>query len=132
MNGLYSQEDHIVIALDDVVVNVRCGLHPWERYPEHPNRLSISVKLFAHLREARAAQMPIIDYDHIRNHIRGLERSEHIDLLETIIDNITRECFADSRVEACFVSVRKLDIFSEARGAGVDAFRTRAQWDESA
>ncbi len=131
MNELFSLKDYVAVVLDDVVVNVRCGMHPWERHPQHPNRLSISVKLFTHLHCALVAQMPIIDYDHVRDHIRSLEKSDHIDLLETIADSISRECFADQRVEACFVSIRKLDIFSETRGAGIDVFRTRAQWTES-
>lgn len=128
MKGMFSSEDYVAIVLDDVIVNVRCGLHPWERHPEHPNRLSISVKLFTRVHCALIAQMQIIDYDHVRDHIRSLEKSDHIDLLETIIDSISRECFVDQRVEACFVSLRKLDIFSETRGAGIEAFRTRKQW----
>jgi dihydroneopterin aldolase len=132
MNGLFSLADHVAIALDDVIVNVRCGVHPWERHPERPNRLCISVRLFAHLQHARTAQMPIIDYDHIRDYIRSLEVSDHIDLLETIIDSITQRCFVDQRVEACFIAIRKLDIFNETRGAGIDAFRTRAQWIKGA
>lgn len=132
MKGLFASEDYVAVALDDVVVNVRCGMHPWERHPEHPNRLAVSVKLFAHLHCALIAQMPIIDYDHIRDHIRSLEKSDHVELLETIVDGISRECFVDPRVEACLVSIRKLDIFAETGGAGIDAFRTRAGWGKGA
>jgi dihydroneopterin aldolase len=130
MTESFSPQDHLIVALDDVVVNVRCGLHPWERYPDHRNRLSISIKLYAHLQTRRAADMPIIDYDRIRTHILALEKSDHIDLLETIVDGLCAECFVDPRVEACRVSVRKLDIFAETRGAGIDVFRTRAHWFE--
>ncbi|HWG06495.1 MAG TPA: dihydroneopterin aldolase [Beijerinckiaceae bacterium] len=128
MKERFSLEDHLAVALDDVVVNVRCGLHPWERHPEYPNRLSISVKLYAHLHARHAADMPIIDYDRIRNHILRLEKADHIDLLETIVDGLCEECFVDPRVEACSVSVRKLDIFNETRSAGIDVFRTRERW----
>ncbi len=128
MQPLYSLSDHAIVALDGVVVNVRCGLHPWERFAARPNRLSVSVKLFAPLGTSRLADTPIIDYDPIRNHIRSLEQADHIDLLETIVDSVTGACFADPRVQACFVSIRKLDIFAETAGAGIDVFRTRAQW----
>jgi dihydroneopterin aldolase len=128
MNPMFSTSDFIAAALDDVAVNVRCGLHPWERHAEHPNRLAISLRLFAPLAQGRAAQAPIIDYDRLRNFIKGLESREHVDLIETLADEIAGACFADGRVEACFISIRKPDIFPETHGAGVDVYRTRAGW----
>ena len=129
MSSPFAMGDHIAVSLDEAVVNVRVGLHPWERFGEKPNRLAISVKLFARIATRLLADAPIIDYDPVRAHIRGLEAAGHIDLLETIVDGLTAVCFADPRVEACFVRVRKLDIFPEIAGAGLDVHRTRAQWE---
>jgi dihydroneopterin aldolase len=132
MKDLFSVEDHIVLALDDVSVNVSCGLHPWERHPERPTRLIISVRIFAPLATARAEQMKIIDYDKVRNRILALEKDGHIDLLETVADRVVDACFGDKRVVACQVCVRKPDIYNETRGAGIDLFRTRARWSPPA
>jgi 7,8-dihydroneopterin aldolase/epimerase/oxygenase len=128
MKDLFFGEDHIVVALDDVCVNVSCGLHPWERHPERPTRLIISVRLYAPLTTPRAADAPIIDYDIVRDRILSLETAGHIDLVETVADLIVDACFTDERVAACSLSVRKPDIYNESRGAGVDLFRTRARW----
>ena len=128
MNDLFSGEDHIVVALDEVCVNVSCGLHPWERHPERPTRLMVSVRLYAPLVTPRAADAPIIDYDLVRKRIRALEDEGHIDLVETVADRITDSCFTDERVVACRLSIRKPDIYNETRGAGIDLFRTRARW----
>ena len=52
MKDLFSAQglqDHIVVVLDEVCVNISCGLHPWERHPERPTRLLISARLFAPL-----------------------------------------------------------------------------------
>jgi len=132
MNGLFSLEDHVVSVLDDMIVEARCGLHPWERHPERPNLLRFSVRLYALLATPRAANTPILDYDHVRNHLKGLRDRDHVDLLETLVDEVAEACFADPRVEACFVSVRKPAIFNEAAGAGIDVFRTRAGWERGA
>jgi dihydroneopterin aldolase len=129
MKELFSGEDHIVLALDDVCVNISCGLHPWERHAERPTRLMISARIYALLTTPRADQMPIIDYDRVRNRILDLENEGHIDLLETVADRVTDACFIDGRVVACHVSIRKPDIYNESRGAGVDLFRTRAHWN---
>lgn len=128
MRDLFSGEDHIVVALDDVCVNVSCGLHPWERHPERPTRLMISVRLYAPLATRCAADQKIIDYDVVRERIRALENEGHIDLVETVADRIVDSCFHDQRVVACLLSIRKPDIYNETRGAGIDLFRTRARW----
>ena len=128
MKDLFSTEDHIVVVLDDVCVNISCGLHAWERHPERPTRLMVSVRLYAPLTTPRAADAPIIDYDIVRNRILSLENEGHIDLLETIADRIIDSCFKDPRVTACALSVRKPDIYNESRGAGIDLFRTRERW----
>ena len=63
-----------------------------------------------------------------KTRILALEKEGHIDLLESIADRIVDCCFADERVHACAVAIRKPDIFPEAQGAGVDVFRTRDGW----
>jgi dihydroneopterin aldolase len=128
MMDFFSGEDHIVVVLDEVSVNISCGLHPWERHPERPTRLLITARLYAPLTTPRAADAPIVDYDLIRNRILALEGEGHIDLLETIADRIAETCFADPRVKACALSIRKPDIYNESRGAGIELFRTRARW----
>jgi dihydroneopterin aldolase len=128
MNELFSGEDHIVVSLDDVCVNINCGLHPWERHPERPTRLMVSVRLYAPLVTRRAEDAPIINYDLVRSRILALEGEGHIDLLESVADRIVDACFGDERVVACKISIRKPDIYNESRGAGIDLFRTRARW----
>jgi dihydroneopterin aldolase len=72
-----------------------------------------------------------INYDYVRDFLKTLGARPHIDLLETIVDEIVAECFRLDRVEACRVSVMKQTIFHEAEGAGIEAFRTRAAWNGS-
>jgi dihydroneopterin aldolase len=128
MKELFSAEDHIVVVLDEVCVNISCGLHPWERHPERPTRLLISARLYAPLTTPRAGDAPIIDYDVVRNRILSLENEGHIDLLETVADLVVDACFANDRVVACDLKIRKPDIYNESRGAGIDMYRTRARW----
>src|SRR6266403_1940750 len=123
-----NQSDHIIVRLKNVVVETACGLHPWERHPEHPNKLSIDVTLYAKLQHRRLPEFGYIDYDHIRDFLKQFPTSPHTDLLETLLDEIVDKCFADDRVDACHVSIMKLAIFNEIEAAGVEVYRTRAQW----
>ena len=123
-----TQSDHVIVRLKNVVVESSCGLHPWERHPERPNRLSINVTLYAELSHRRLAEFGYIDYDDLRNFLKGFPSRPHTTLLETLLDEIVDKCFADERVEACHVSIMKLDIFNEIEAAGVEVYRTRANW----
>jgi 7,8-dihydroneopterin aldolase/epimerase/oxygenase len=123
----FSHQDHLIVRLKNVVVETRCGIHPWEQHPERPNKLSIDISLFAGLEHRRLAAFGFIDYDHIRDFLRQFPDRPHTPLLETLLDEIVDKCFADDRVEACHVSITKLNIFNEAQ-PGVEVYRTRAMW----
>ena len=122
------QPDQVIVKLRNVVVEARCGVHPWEQFEERPNKLSIDVTLYAQLGQRRLKDFGYIDYDHIRNFLKEFPSRPHTPLLETLLDEIVDQCFADERVDACRVSVLKLSIFNETEAAGVEVYRTRAQW----
>jgi len=119
--------DYIRVALRDVEVEAHVGLHPWERHPERPSRLLITVEMFAHLGRDHGGghAKPVIDYDRVRNGLRGWTSRPHTPLLETLAEEVVALCFADSAVEACRVSVVKPDIFNDTAGAGVEIYRVR-------
>ena len=54
------------------------------------------------------------------------ELGRPVDMSE--VTDIVEKCFADERVDACRVSIMKLDIFNETEAAGVEVYRTRAAW----
>jgi dihydroneopterin aldolase len=113
------------VILRDVVTEVRLGLHPWERHPERPQRIVVNVELFAHQEGAFGGRESIVDYDAIRDELKAWSRRDHVDLIETLLEELVGLCFRDGRVEACRVSIVKPDIFNEAGGAGVEVYRVR-------
>ena len=119
--------DYIRVVLHDVEVEAHVGLHPWERHPERPSRLLVTVEMFAHLGRdhAKGHAKPFIDYDRVRDGLRGWSSRPHTPLLETLAEDVVVLCFGDSAVEACRVSIVKPDIFNEAAGAGVEIYRVR-------
>ena len=119
---------HIRVALRDVQVQASVGLHAWERHPERPSRLIVNVELFAYAEGPvdGAGRAGILDYDPLRNAIAAWPGRPHVDLLETLAEELVRACFALPAVQACRVSVAKPDIFNEAASVGVEVFRVRA------
>ena len=113
-----AKASYVRVMLKDVQTEAQVGLHAWERHPERPARLLVSVEMFA-----RAAVF--LDYDPVRAAIRAWPGRPHTDLLETLAEEVIAVCFTDDRVEACRVCVVKPDIFNEAGAAGVEFYRLR-------
>jgi dihydroneopterin aldolase len=122
-----NSRSHVRVVLRDVAVQASVGLHPWERHPERPSRLIVNVEMFA------ASDGPadaagaggIIDYDVVRNAIAAWSGRPHVDLLETLTEELVAVCFSLPAVQACRISVMKPDIFNEAAAVGVEVFRVR-------
>jgi dihydroneopterin aldolase len=119
--------DYARVSLKNLHLTVKCGLHAWERHPERPNRLVVNIDMYAPWPlPPRADGSPgFIDYDDVRRGLLAWEGREHVDLLETLVEDAIALCFADPLVQACRVSIMKPDIFEEADGAGVEVFRNR-------
>ncbi len=118
--------DQIRAVLRDVVTEAHVGLHPWERHPERPTRLVVNVEMFSRLEPGQSASSyPLLNYDPVRAALKAWPGRPHIDLLETLADELVSICFANPAVQACRVSVMKPDIFNEAAAAGVEISRSR-------
>jgi dihydroneopterin aldolase len=117
--------------LDGVEVEVRCGLHPWERHPQRPNRLLVDVEMYSAwpvpTQAADGFPLPgYVDYDRVRDFILAWrDRPDHVELLETLLGELSDFVFEDAAVEACRVRIVKPDIFAATRAVGVEIFRRR-------
>ncbi len=121
-------EDHVSAVLRDVVVEAQVGLHPWERHAERPSRLVVNITMYAPWDGGRLDRegAAFLDYDPVRAALLGWPGRAHTPLLETLVEELFDVCFANAAVMAVRVSVMKPDIFNEAGGVGVAAFRRRA------
>jgi dihydroneopterin aldolase len=57
--------------------------------------------------------------------VRALVGRAHVELVETMAEEIACLCLADSRVLKVRVSVEKLAVFADAASAGVEIERSR-------
>lgn len=67
----------------------------------------------------------VLDYDFIRDTIRSRIASGHINLLETLCDDVARLLLAHPLVRAVRVSTIKTDIYPDCDGAGVEVFHLK-------
>lgn len=117
---------YVKSVLRDVVVETNVGLYDWEKHPERPTRLIINVEMFAWLRSSDTPIADIfMDYDLVRNELKSWPGRKHVALLETLADELMALCFSNPLVDAVRLSIVKPDIFADAEGVGIEAYRER-------
>jgi dihydroneopterin aldolase len=114
------------IFLREVLLDANIGIHDFER--EGSQRLVINVDVFVPLsvstpRHDRISE--VLDYDFVRLTIRRRIEQGHINLQETLIDDIARLLLAHPSVAAVRVASEKPDVYEDVEAVGVEVFRFR-------
>lgn len=116
------------IVMAELETARRVGVHPWERHPEHPNRLIVSVELQISLPDYYGVAGRFINYDPLRKHLQAWPTAEHVDHLESLLEELVDFIFATTPAVRAKVAIMKPDIFHEVRGVGVEYDVARDDW----
>jgi dihydroneopterin aldolase len=109
------------LFLRNYVVDANIGIHAFEK--AGAQRLALNVDLYVPLalstpRHDRIHE--VVDYDFIRVTIRHRIEQGHINLQETLVDDIARSLLAHPAVRAVRVSSEKPDVYSDVDAVGVE------------
>ena len=108
----------------EVMINI--GVYEFEKKGEQ--RLLINVDLYIPLAESTPSHDQldeVVDYDFIRDTIARLMARGHVQLQETLCDDIVRAMLAHPRVRAVRVSTMKPDVYPDCEGVGVEVFQIK-------
>lgn len=114
------------LFLKDHEVMVRIGAHDFEK--DAPQRMLFNVDLYVPYEEStpqtdRLAE--VVDYDFIREVIAQRVEQGHIELQETLCDDIVNALLKHPQVRAVKVSTNKPDVYPDCAGVGVEVFRMK-------
>lgn len=107
-------------------VQVRIGVHAFEK--EAPQRMWIDVDLYVPLSQTTPARDHIdevVDYDFVREVVAARIASGHIELQETLCDDIAERLLAHPGVRAVRVQTSKPDVYPDCKAVGVEVFRVK-------
>ncbi|HSN32929.1 MAG TPA: dihydroneopterin aldolase [Ideonella sp.] len=114
------------LFLRDYALPLSIGVHPAEK--RAPQRVLINVDLYvplAHTTPRRDAIDEVLDYDLIRRAIAGCVARGHIELQETLADELLAALLAHPLVRAARVSTEKPDVYPDCASVGVEVFAFR-------
>ncbi len=124
-------ESHVKIFLDSVEVPLKIGIFPHEQGV--PQRVVVDAELYAnpetYLQTVNLDT--IIDYGQVYNTIKSWAERPQVQLIEDYLKELTDLCFGFDDVIACKIAIKKVDVFGENQGAGVELFTMREDWDRT-
>ena len=112
------------IFLRNYVLNANIGVHAHEK--NGAQRIAMNVDVFVPLalstpRHDRIHE--VVDYDFIRLAISHRIEQGHINLQETLIDDIARVLLAHPAVRAVRVASEKSDVYEDVDAVGIEIMR---------
>lgn len=114
------------LFLRDHIVDMRIGAHDFEK--GGTQRVVFNVELyvpFARSTPSRDQLDEVVNYDFVREVIARRVQSGHIELQETLCDELVSEILRHPDVQAVRLSTCKPDVYPDCAGVGVEVFRIK-------
>lgn len=111
------------VFIRDLVVPCLIGIHDHER--EAPQRVRLNLDLAVHevADSIDDDYVNVVCYEKIAEKVRNLIGRGHVNLVETLAEDVAVICLANIRVHSVRVRVEKLDIMTDAASVGVEIER---------
>ena len=119
-------QHHRRLFLRGLQVQARIGIHDFEK--QGPQSLLIDIDLYVSLADtqARNDQLDeVVDYDFVRHLIAKRVQRGHVELQETLCDELAAALLAHPQVQAVRLSTCKPDVYPDCEGVGVEVFRIK-------
>ena len=114
------------IFLRDHVVPVNIGAHDFEQ--PQTQRVIFNVELFVPSSQStpQADQLAeVVDYDFVRKVIAERVSNGHVELQETLCDDLVATLLQHPLVQAVRLSTCKPDVYPDCAGVGVEVFSVK-------
>lgn len=114
------------IFLRGWTVDANIGIHSGEREGKQPLILNLDVYVSLDVSTPRRDDISeVIDYDFLRGVVEARLARGHINLQETLIDDIAAELLRCPGVVAVRASSEKTEIYANVAGIGIEVLRFR-------
>lgn len=116
------------LFLRNYEVHINIGVHDFEKLG--PQRVRVNVDMYVLLSQStpKADRIhEVVDYDFIRRTISARVSAGHIELQETLCDDVANTLLVHPKVQAVRVSTEKPDVYPDCDAVGVEVFRIKGQ-----
>lgn len=111
------------VFVRDLVVDASIGVYSHEREAKQRVRVNVDLAVREHAGPIADELANVVSYEDITHGVEAIVDRGHINLVETLADEIAAMCLEDPRVRSVRVRVEKLDVFANAESVGVEIER---------
>ena len=113
------------ILIEGLVLDAYIGVFDFEQGKTQPVRFDILVDIQPLTKEASHETHNVVRYDHIIADVKSILSSGHVDLVETLAEQVAKACLSYERASQVSVTVAKLEAIDEAKAVGVRITRRK-------
>jgi dihydroneopterin aldolase len=114
------------IFIRDLTLPALIGVYIHEKENPQPIRINLDLAVKENMTANKDRLADVVSYEEIADGVRKLIASGHVNLVETLAQQIADMCFSHQRVQTVRVRVEKLAVFEDAVSAGVEIERHRS------
>ena len=108
----------------EVMINI--GVHEFEKKGEQRVLINVDLYIPLGLSTPKDDQLhEVVDYDFMRETIAKRMAQGHVQLQETLCDDVVKAMLAHPNVRAARVSTMKPDVYPDCEGVGVEVFQIK-------
>ncbi|MBI1985319.1 MAG: dihydroneopterin aldolase [Rhodospirillales bacterium] len=111
------------VFIRNLMVPCSIGVHRHERDAEQRVRINLDLAVMEGDRPIDDDIRNVICYEQLARGVERICNRGHVNLVETLAENIAAMCLEDRRVKSARVRVEKLDILEDAESVGVEIER---------
>jgi 7,8-dihydroneopterin aldolase/epimerase/oxygenase len=112
------------VFVRDLMLDAHIGVHQHEKQGQQRIRVNVDLAVWEKDVDGIGDQLAnVVCYEQVVSGIRALVAEGHVNLVETLAEQIAALCLEDRRVRVARVRVEKLDVFADATSVGVEIER---------
>jgi dihydroneopterin aldolase len=111
------------VFIRDLVLASSIGVHVHERQADQRVRVNLDLAVQEDGGRLDDDLKNVVCYEGIAEAVRAIVGQGHVNLVETLAEEIAAACLEDGRVRSVRVRVEKLDVFADAASVGVEIER---------
>lgn len=114
------------VFVRDLELDANIGVYKREKGKLQPVRINIDLTVEETEGEVGDKLENVVDYGAVVDGVKEILAAGHLNLVETLAEQIAAHCLEDERVKVARVRIEKLEVVPEAASVGVEIERERS------
>ena len=111
------------VFVRDLELDANIGVYRREKGQHQPVRINVDLTVEETAGEVGDKLENVVDYGAVVDAIKAILAAGHLNLVETLAEQIAAHCLSDKRVKVARVRIEKLKVVPEAQSVGVEIER---------